>query len=566
VAGIPVFTCYARHSPAVVSRSSRVRLLVVALASSVLAVVSSSAQSPALAGASGEAHPPYVHGLITAPGGPNLVDRSGRVVIFHGVNAVYKHAPYVLYPDKGKPWNFDASDARLMQSLGFNVVRLGILWEGLEPGTLGPNNPSVCTPGAPGNPHQFNRTVALDYLHKVAETVDLLGRYHIYTLLDMHEDVYSQAFRGEGAPAWAVCTDGIPIQPYGGRWSNNYRNPALAAAERNFYSNDVVGNLQGQFDLVWATVAHYFRHNPWILGYDPLNEPYSSVLRSVLRGHSRENIAMNQECMYTGTAHPGQTIPGRTISCPSDDPKEGVIPTIRAQDPSHPIFREPDIMSVQNLPTSIGPMPYRNLVLNFHDYCRYRSPVTGNPTNLRACVAEEHQTIVYRVDEAHFEGYRDDEPGGLPVFMSEFGATQSTALLSRLTDLANKNSFGWIYWAWKYYDDPTGSAAEAMVSRRGRLLPNGRVLAQTYPLAVAGTQLRMSYYTRTADFSLSYRPDRRSSARTLISVPVPYHYPKGYCIRVSGASVVSKSGASRVELVNHTRADRVVVGIRPGSC
>ncbi len=42
---------------------------------------------------------------------------------------------------------FLASDAALMATSGFDVVRRGILWQGLESGTVGPNDPSVCTPG-----------------------------------------------------------------------------------------------------------------------------------------------------------------------------------------------------------------------------------------------------------------------------------------------------------------------------------------------------------------------------------------------------------------------------------
>ena len=65
----------------------------------------------------------------------------------HGVNVVYKHAPYIAYPDPGEPWNFDATDAAKMQRLGFNVVRLGLEWQALEPGAGGPNQPQICTPG-----------------------------------------------------------------------------------------------------------------------------------------------------------------------------------------------------------------------------------------------------------------------------------------------------------------------------------------------------------------------------------------------------------------------------------
>ena len=162
---------------------------------------------------------PGVPSYLTSPGGPYMYDSSGRMVILHGVNVVYKHAPYIAYPDPGEPWNFDATDAQKMQTLGFNVVRLGIEWQALEPGSGGPNQPSICTPGPPGDPHEFNLATADAYLAHVKATVDLLARYGIYTLLDMHQDVYNKLFRGEGAPDWAVCTNDVKIVPKGGRWS-----------------------------------------------------------------------------------------------------------------------------------------------------------------------------------------------------------------------------------------------------------------------------------------------------------------------------------------------------------
>src|SRR6202041_456873 len=100
-----------------------------------------------------------VSGRISALGGPYLYDSKGRVVFFHGVDAVYKYAPYELYPDKGKPWNFSVADASLMARLGFNVVRLGMTWKGLEPGKAPANDPAICGRGRPDNPDQFNQAV-----------------------------------------------------------------------------------------------------------------------------------------------------------------------------------------------------------------------------------------------------------------------------------------------------------------------------------------------------------------------------------------------------------------------
>ena len=99
---------------------------------------------------------PSVPSYLSSPGGPYLYDSKGRVILMHGVNVVYKHAPYIAYPDPGQPWNFDATDAAKMQRLGFNVVRLGIEWQALEPGSGGPNQPQICTAGAPETTSQVN--------------------------------------------------------------------------------------------------------------------------------------------------------------------------------------------------------------------------------------------------------------------------------------------------------------------------------------------------------------------------------------------------------------------------
>ena len=336
-----------------------------------------------------------VSGSLRAPGGAYLVDSHGRVVFLHGVNVVYKHPPYEVYPALGKPWNFSARDASLMARLGFNVVRLGMTWSGLEPGTAPPNDPTVCTRGAPGNPGQFSQSVLNAYLGRLARTVNLLGRYHIYTILDMHQDVYNELFDGEGAPRWAVCTNGIPSVDPPGRWSREYATAAAGMAYHNFWTNDVVGNLQGEYDRVWGAVARYFRANPWVAGYDPFNEPFSTTLVTM----GDEHFDAQLECFYTGTAHIGTLLHGAAASCPPDVPANGVIPTILANDPSHLIFDEPDNFASRGLPTFIGPMNLRNLVFNVHVYCGARSPLTGNPTDLTSCADQEARSLVRRAGD-----------------------------------------------------------------------------------------------------------------------------------------------------------------------
>ena len=63
----------------------------------------------------------------------SLRDKLGRHLILHGVNVVYKIAPYI--PDME---TFDSqnsltdTDIQNLTDWGFNFVRLGVMWEAVE--------------------------------------------------------------------------------------------------------------------------------------------------------------------------------------------------------------------------------------------------------------------------------------------------------------------------------------------------------------------------------------------------------------------------------------------------
>jgi endoglycosylceramidase len=517
----------------------------------------------AVVAAPGVSGAPAVSGPLHAPGGPFLYDSAGRVVFLHGVNVVYKHAPFEVYPDPGKPWNFDAHDASLIARLGFDVVRLGMTWRGLEPGTAPPNDPAICKRGPPGDPKQFSAPVLDSYLARLKETVDLLGRFHVYTILDMHQDVYNELFDGEGAPNWAVCTDGVRSVDPPGRWSRNYATAAAGIAYDHFWTNDVVGNLQGQFDMIWGKVASYFRNDRWVAGYDPFNEPFSNAL--VRSGD--EQFDAELECFYTGTAHVGTLLHhGPPIRCGSAIPKTGVIPVIERNDPSHLVFVEPDNHASRGYPSFLGPMDFPRLVYNVHVYCGARSPKTGNPTDLSACRRQELRALHRRAEDRP-EMHSPAQPRGPAWIMSEFGATSDPSLLSGILKRADGLLVGWMYWSWKFYADPTGSSAEALVGARGRLRATALELARVYPEAIAGIPLSMSYAPKTGVFRLTYRASPSTRGPTVVMVP-PQVRQQGYCAEATGAAVVSAPKSTLVQVVaEHATARTTVrVTISPGAC
>jgi endoglycosylceramidase len=507
---------------------------------------------------------PGVPSFMSSPGGPYIYDSNGRMVLMHGTNVVYKHAPFIAYPDRGEPWNFDATDAARMQKLGFNMVRLGIEWQGLEPGSGGPNQPKICTPGPTSDPHEFNATIAKQYLRHVAATVKLLSRYGIYTLLDMHQDVYNTLFRGEGAPDWAVCTDNVPIVPTGGRWSNNYANPQLDTATGHFWANDVVGDLQGQFDLVWKTVADYFKNDPWVVGYDPYNEPFSTETQVA----SESTFTGQLECFYTGKAHTGFLADGATpLTCPPNVPADGVVPAMQSVDHRHLIFIEPDIYWVTggNIPSQLGPMPFQRIVFNFHVYCGERSPVTGNPSDLLRCLRDEYSAAAEQ-DVTRLSMSSQYQSNGPAMFMSEFGATTSTALAGFDTEWAGLDEIGWAYWAWKYYNDPTGSSAEGLVLLDGTYSSIVNELSRTYPQEVAGIANSILFNPFTGAWGLIYSPTASVRGQTIIAIAASQHYPNGWCAAVKGGRITSQPGDGRLTIQTTGRPLQVYVTVTAGAC
>ena len=176
---------------------------------------------------------------------------------------MYKHPPYVLYADPGKPWNFSVADASLMARLGFNVVRLGRHLERVGARDGPGQRPRHLRPRA----RRRIRTSSTRPCSTATSTGcgrpwTCSGRFHIYTILDMHQDVYNQMFDGEGAPNWAVCTNGVPNVDRPGRWSLEYGTAAAGIAFTHFWRNNVRGDLQGEYDRVWGDLARAFRGQP----------------------------------------------------------------------------------------------------------------------------------------------------------------------------------------------------------------------------------------------------------------------------------------------------------------
>ena len=505
-------------------------------------------------------------GPFSAPGGPFIYDKYGRVVLMHGVDLVYKVPPYEVEVTGSGPNVLTVPEVMRMAALGFDVVRLGIIWTGLEPGSESINDPAVCNAGKPtaSATSQFETSVFDAYLTRLDSTIAMLARYGIYSLIDMHQDVYSDVFAGEGAPHWAVCTNGVTPKPRFDipDWSDNLTGPGVLTAYEHFWENDVVGNLQGNFDYLWSRIAAHFKGNPWVIGYDPFNEPYGEGLTS----GNDEAFDGQLQCFFMGTADPGKNQLGESLTCPADDPSEGLIPQIEAADPTHLVFYDTDY-SVDSGPKNyIGPMAEPRLVENFHDYCFLHVP-NGPETADYGQICAPLENLVFK--ERSSDRANDttpEQPGGPAWFLTEFGATTDAKDLGRVTADADSHLVSWIYWQWIHYDDPTGSHSSGLWPPGPATKSQEEVLSQAYAQAIAGTPTSMSFDTTDAHFALSYRPKDDIHEPTVISIPSVMHYPNGYCATVSGGHVTSRAGAQHLDVVSDPAATTVTVSVVPGSC
>ncbi len=325
-----------------------------------------------------------------------------------------------------------------------------------------------------------------------------------------------------------------------------------------------MGDLQGQFDLVWKTVADYFKDDRWVVGYDPYNEPFSTETQVA----SESTFTGQLECFHTGSAHTGFLANGGSpLDRPPDDPSNGVVPSIQSVDQNHLIFVEPDIYWVPggNIPSQLGPMPFQRLVFNFHVYCGDRSPVTGNPINLFNCLQSEETSAseqdvtrlsmssrvsIQRAGHLHERVRCDDQSGvgGFRYGMGWFGG-------GRLG-----------LWAWKYYNDPTGSSAEGLVLPSGSYSPIVNELSWTYPQQVAGVANSIPFNPFTGAFGMSYTPSLSASGETNVDVAAQQHYPSGWCVAVRGGRITSKPCAQHLTIVTQGRPLQVYVTVTAGAC
>ena len=283
------------------------------------------------------------------------------------------------------PAPLDATDASIMQASGFDVVRLPIVWSLLEP-----------------RRGHFDSA----YLERVRAATALLNRHRLYVVLDMHFLGWSPVYGGSGAPAWATV-QGVP-DPHWGVMPSLRRllSPAINVSTAYFW---LTSDWRDEYLATWRWVAHAFRDNSGVAGYDLINEPHSFPLPP---------FRFDKDQLWPFYAE--------------------AVDAVSTTDPNHLFFLDNDMAG--DLPTSVVPLHGAQLVYAPHVYTGSLIPpaFNGDAAGLRVHIdelARESRTV----------------PAAL--WFGEFSIKttfkNAKQWVAAVLDAYDDHDAGWAWWQWR---------------------------------------------------------------------------------------------------------------------
>ncbi|CAF1141355.1 unnamed protein product [Rotaria sp. Silwood1] len=409
----------------------------------------------------------------------HIIDEANRVRFYHGVNFVRKEFPW--YPSE----LLDSSFVTNLVQTGMNVVRLGIMWAGVEP-----------------KPQQYNVT----YLNIMKQIVESLESNNIDVLFDMHQDVLSSRVGPyDGIPAWLYDQFPPPNHPYpwplpsspsDDSWALGYLTEACSHGFQCLYDN-VAGAVDSMSNL-WRLIATTFGRYTNILGYELINEPWAG------------NYVADPTLLLPGVA-------GTKNLQPFYDKLANAI---RSVDNKTLIFYEPVTYGVRLngklFGTGFSHVPggkaYRDRsVLSYHYYCTVLAinPVPGSDT-----IPVFDRVLCNDIEgPAVFQSVKNEllRLGGAG-FLTEFGGCDGSSTCDNQLEAgmleADEYLQSWTYWGNSY-------SSTALIAR----------LSRVYARAIAGRPISMTYHADKRIFNLYYYADKTINKPTEIYVPF-VHFPQ----------------------------------------
>jgi endoglycosylceramidase len=450
--------------------------------------------------------------------GTRFIDSYGRQVIFSGINKVNKD-PQMNYTDIDSAGTYEQ-----IRSWGLNCIRLGVIWDGVEP-----------------QPGKYDEK----YLDKLEEQVTRASENGQYVLLDMHQDLYGVSFGdgnsglGDGAPNWATLTENLP-HVRGQIWSESYLiSPAVQKAFDNFWANkpasDGVG-VQDHYIKMWKHVAGRFADNKAVIGYDIMNEPFNgtscnSILPLILTEYARffaeetgkvlsekEVIAMwsdeeqRNEALsrlqnaekYSRVFDAARDLNQQFEKTALQSMYQHVSNAIREADTTHILFLEHSYFGNMGISSGIEPVKGKN----------------GNPDPLVAYAGHAYDLLVdtknynnqsnSRVELMFSRLNETSKRLNIPMLVGEWGAFYggSDAMTSSaqfITGLFERFGLSNTYWA--YFK---GIEKDSYFTKE---------IIRPYPQFIGGILEQYSFNHETGLFNISWEESQKIVAPTVIYIP-----------------------------------------------
>ena len=441
-----------------------------------------------------------------------FVDEKGRTRLFNGMNIDDKQI------DSGEfRYNLDEEFFKKYKTLGFDFIRLAVTWQNLEP-EMGKYNEK--------------------YLKSIDGIFALAEKYGVYILLDMHQDIYSGnggKSVGDGAPEWAVITDGAKPRMPIFVWADGYFfGKWVHRSFDHFWNNDFVRGigLQDRYCMLWKMLAKRYGDSPALFGFDLMNEPFpgsdSKKMFLKLGGGVAKTVLFSDK-VDRGTLVKS-LVKGDTkslLDCIGGDLIRGVMENVDALSAEFDYNKYSPFLN--KTAAAIREITPNGIIMIEQSYLcnsgvkQYVPPITVNgerePNQCYGPHAYDMtvDTPLYKYAnssrvKAFFTEIRNTQLRlKVPVVVGEWGGCSDNTDTSwfphayALLDFFDENHWGQSYWTYQ------GNDLDA---------PLMQMLSRTHPVAVAGEIIKYGYDRENDVFTLSFNAEK--DGESLIYVHKPF--------------------------------------------
>ncbi len=399
-----------------------------------------------------------------------FADQHGRALQLHGFNAKTRDPSGTL------------TDAILDQvtERGLDHYRMTIYWQLIEP-------------------TQGNYDEA--YLDNIVTAVNRSAAHGVRVILDMHQDLYGEAFGSTGAPSWATRVDPgtPPFVDDDSSWLIKHLQPAVQSAFDHLYNDADLRQAQSD---AWMQVVNRVKDLPGVLGYDLMNEPFGKIFPGLPGETLYDTIARIEQTQLTPMY-------------------QRLTDAISAVDPDHWVFIEPPNVASLGVSTSLGRVDGPKVAFYPHMYDPSLEFSTYDPN------------VTYTYDPEFFQkwadaiaGYVDENP--MPMLVGEWGVAVPEAPIFGEFVRQSLATMDEVASGWSHFSYCNGSGY-CPVDDAGNDRPNIGQIFEPYARAIAGAPTSSTYDFTTRALSVTYH-DNAATGATEIFIPASRSYPEGWIV------------------------------------